>query len=148
MLFYRHLLIVAVNSLAINLRLVDIIVLFALVDANYNFLFVDVGSQGRISDGGVFKNSRLYKLLQSNVLNLPTPEPLEGRNKDIPYFFIGDEAFPLSDNLMKLYSGMHMKGSLKRIYNYRLSRARRVVENAFGIVSAVFRAPKTNAIRT
>lgn len=41
------------------------IVLFAMVDANYNFIFVDIGCQGRISDGGVFKNTQLFKSLQN-----------------------------------------------------------------------------------
>lgn len=52
------------------------IVLFALVDANYNFLFADVGCQGRISDGGVFKNTQLYKRLQNDHFNLPPPDKL------------------------------------------------------------------------
>lgn len=55
------------------------IVLLALVDANYNFIFVDVGCQGRISDGGVFKNTTLYTLMESDGLNFPRPECLEGR---------------------------------------------------------------------
>ena len=37
------------------------IVLFALVDAHYNFMFVDTGCQGRSSDSGVFTNAELYK---------------------------------------------------------------------------------------
>jgi hypothetical protein len=73
------------------------IVLFALVDANYNFLFVDVGCQGRISDGGVFANTELYKKLEANSLNLPQPKPLvSGSTKCIPYFIVGDEAFALT----------------------------------------------------
>lgn len=115
------------------------IVLFALVDANYNFLFVDIGCQGRISDGGLFKNTELCKRMQNKSLNLPNQEPLHGRDIPIPYVFVGDKAFPLGENLMKPYTSNHPKGSIKRIFNYRLSRARRVVENAFGIVSSVFR---------
>lgn len=41
--------------------------------------------------------------------------------------------------MMKPYSGVHDKGNAKRVFNYRLSRARRVVENAFGIMASVFR---------
>ena len=37
------------------------IVLFALVDANYNFMFVDAECQGGISDSGVFTITELYK---------------------------------------------------------------------------------------
>jgi hypothetical protein len=54
-------------------------------------------------------------------------------------FFIGDEAFPLSENLMKVYPGQHPKGSKERIFNYRICRVGRVVENVFGLASSVFR---------
>ncbi|KAJ8946642.1 hypothetical protein NQ314_008814 [Rhamnusium bicolor] len=40
---------------------------------------------------------------------------------------------------MKPFSGIHRKGSSQRVFNYRLSRPRRTVENIFGIASAVFR---------
>lgn len=55
----------------------------------------------------------------------------------IPYFFVGDSAFSMNKNLWKAFPGDHIKGSARRIFNYRFSRARRVVENAFGIISSV-----------
>lgn len=117
------------------------IVFFALVDAgDYNFMFVDVGCQGRISDGGVFANTELYKKLEAKALHLPQPTPLvNGSTKCIPYFLIGNEAFALTEYLMKVYPGFHPKGSKERIYNYRICRARRIVENVFGVMSSVFR---------
>ncbi|CAH1978072.1 unnamed protein product [Acanthoscelides obtectus] len=115
------------------------IVFFAVANAKYNFLYVNAGCQGRISDGGVFKNTQLYKKLEKNGLSLPPAEPLNGREKSIPFFFLGDEAFALAENLMKPFPGLHTKGSVKRVYNYRLCRARPVVENVFGTSSAVFR---------
>ena len=114
-------------------------VLFALVYANYNFMFVDTGCQGRISDIGVFMNTELYKKLETKSFCLPQPVPLNAREKVFHTFLIGDEAFPLSDNLMKVYPGQHPNGSKERIFNYRICRARRVVENVFGLASSVFR---------
>lgn len=115
------------------------IVLFALVDANYSFLCADVGCRGRISDRGVFRNTTLFKNLGERNLNQPDLKPLEGRQKPVPYVFVADDAFTLHDNIMKPYPGSQEKGSTKRSFNRRLSRARRTVENVFEIMSSVFR---------
>lgn len=115
------------------------IVLLALVDAQYRFMFVNVGSQGRISDGGVFSNTTLKTMLENDSLNIPAARPLPGRILPTPYVFLTDDAFPLNRNIMKPYPGLHNKGSKERVFNYRLSRARRVVENVFGIMSSKFR---------
>nr|CAI5837433.1 unnamed protein product [Callosobruchus analis] len=103
------------------------VVLLALVDANYSFTYVDIGCKGRISDGGIFKNTALCANIREN-LNLPQPYPLPG-----------NDAFALDVNLMKPYPGQHAKGSKERVLNYSLSRARRTMENVFGTLSAVFR---------
>lgn len=115
------------------------IVMFALVDAENNYTFLDVGCQGRISDGGIFKATELYRKLENDSLRLPASEALQGRNKVVPYVFVGDSAFPLQNHIMKPYPGEYPKGSPRRIFNYRLSRARRIVENVFGITASVFR---------
>lgn len=115
------------------------IVLMGIADSNYSFLFADVGCQGRISDGGVLKNSVFWKKLQNSDLNLPPEEVLGNRQTKVPYVFVGDDAFSLHEHLLKAYPVEQKKGSKKRIFNYRLCRARRVIENVFGIMSAVFR---------
>lgn len=115
------------------------VVLFIVANANYEVMYLNVGSQGRISDGGVFDSTRFKKMLYENTLNLPELEPLPGRTKAVPFVFLGDDAFPLSPNLLKPYPGTQEKASSKRIFNYRLSRARRISENVFGIMSARFR---------
>lgn len=115
------------------------IVLMAVSDANYCFIYANIGCQGRISDGGVFRQTTFYKKLANNNLVLPPPELLPGSNKLIPYVILTDDAFPLQEHIMKPFSGNHDKGSCKRIYNYRHSRARRTVENTFGLLASVFR---------
>nr|XP_022907301.1 protein ALP1-like [Onthophagus taurus] len=114
-------------------------VLFANVNANYEFIYVYSGTNGRISGGGVIKNTEFYNLLMSNSLKIPQPVNIPGISDKLPYVFIGDEAFPLMTNLMKPYSQSNTTGYEERVFNYRVSRARRVVENAFGIMSNRFR---------
>ncbi|KAF8785196.1 Protein ALP1-like like protein [Argiope bruennichi] len=114
------------------------VVLLALVDTRYCFSFVDTGCQGRISDGGVFNNSALLTKLKMGQLKLPHERKLQPLGKNLLYVFLGDSAFALSRHMMKPYPGNFEKRSTQRIFNYRLSRARRVVENVFGIMASVF----------
>lgn len=72
-------------------------------------------------------------------MSLPPDITLPGRTKLSPYVFVGDDAFPLLRNILKPYPGVHENRSGSRIFNYRLSRARRISENVFGILSSVFR---------
>lgn len=115
------------------------IVLMALVDSNYSFLYVNVGCQGRISDGGVFKNCDLWNTTLKTSGNLPADKPLPGRVFAVPHVIVADDAFALHKHIIKPYPGHQQKGSKKRVFNYRVSRARRCSENAFGIMSSVFR---------
>jgi len=112
-------------------------VLLALVDAQYKFLTIDVGSYGKNSDGNIFSKSVIGKKLQTGTLNIPPNTPLVENAVPMPYFIVGDEAFPLKTYLLCPYSKHHQGGDKsKNVYNYRLSRARRVVANAFGILAS------------
>lgn len=103
------------------------IILLALVDADTKFLYIDVGTNGRANDGSVLRFSTLKKAIDKNSLNLPSD-----------HIIVADDAFPLAPNMMKPFSRRNLSLE-ERIFNYRLSRARRVVENAFGILAARFR---------
>ena len=108
------------------------IVLLALVDADYEFLYVDVGCNGRISDGGVFRNSSLTNVLSLNTLNIPLSD-----SENLPHVVVADDTFPLKTYMMKPYAFKNLCTE-KRAFNYHLSRTHRVVENAFGILANRF----------
>lgn len=54
------------------------------------------------------------------------------------FVFIGDDAFAMNKNLLKPYSHRQLTYE-EEIFNYRLSRARRVIENVFGVMVFRFR---------
>lgn len=126
------------GSMFFNYKKTFSIVLLALVDARYNFIAVSVGSYGKSSDGGIFAKSNLGKALERGTLSVPTDAPLPGTDTPTHYVILGDEAFPLKPYLMRPYPGRNLDVS-KKIFNYRLSRGRRVVENAFGLLAQKFR---------
>ncbi|CAH1979145.1 unnamed protein product [Acanthoscelides obtectus] len=126
------------GSLYFNYKGTHSIVLMALVDAKYKFLYVDVGWNGQISDRGVYPNCSLSRALENNMLNMPKPRPLPGESEDVPFVVISDDAFALTSYLLKPFPFKNQPG-FNRVFNYRISRARRVVENAFGLISARFR---------
>lgn len=112
----------------------------AVVDADYKFLMVDIGQMGSVSDGGVWDACTFGHGWNRDLIDVPPASPLPGTTTAIPYVIVGDEAFPLKPNLMRPYPGRESNHNhRKRTYNYRLSRARRVVENAFGILAARWR---------
>ncbi|XP_046994288.1 uncharacterized protein LOC124606350 [Schistocerca americana] len=99
----------------------------ALVDADCKFIYVDVGTNGRANDGSVFRLSSLKTAIDNDSLNLPQD-----------YIIVADDAFPMTTNLIKPFSRRNLSLE-ERIFNYRLSRARRVAENAFGVLAGRFR---------
>lgn len=126
------------GSVYYNYKGTHSIVLMGIADANYRFSYIDVGANGRISDGGVFRNTSFAKALGENKLNLPSAVPLTPGGAAIPYMLVADDAFAMTQNVIKPYS-MHNMTGMQRIFNYRLSRARRIVENCFGILASRFR---------
>lgn len=115
------------------------IVLLACCDARYQFIMIDIGSAGRNSDGGVFSHSQFGQALERSEIGLPAPDLFPNTiDTRCTYLFTADEAFPLKTWMMKAYKGLFLSES-NRIFNYRLSRARRIIENTFGIASARWR---------
>ncbi|KAJ8375576.1 hypothetical protein SKAU_G00061560 [Synaphobranchus kaupii] len=114
------------------------IVLLAVVDARYRFRVVDIGAYGKSSDGGTLVSSSFGQALLHQAMDLPADKPLPGAEEATPYVFVGDEAFPLRRCMMRPFPGQRLSPE-QRIFNYRLSRARRMVECAFGILASQWR---------
>lgn len=116
------------------------IVLMACTDADGLFTWISVGEFGRNSDGRVIKESGFYDCIEQNQLNIPTPQPLPNDldGCPFPFYFIGDQAFPLKSYLMRPYPRKTSTDAMKT-FNYRMSRARRSVECGFGMLASKFR---------
>ena len=72
--------------------------------------------------------------IRKNTLSLPKPKPLHENRKETLFVCVGDDAFPLTNYMMKPYPQKDLTIE-NRIFNYRLSRTRRISENAFGFLA-------------
>ena len=94
----------------------------------------------------MFANGNIGYAINENLFQLPQPRSFRGYDRTLfPFVFVGDEAFPLKTNLVKPYS-RNVLNDKKHIFNYRLSRARRVIENTFGICASRFRILRRSII--
>lgn len=138
----KHVRIVApdnTGSLFHNYKNYFSIVLLAMVDARYKFVGIDVGSYGKEGDAGIFNKSEMGKQITKGNF-FPPPRFLPGSNILLPHVIVGDEAFRLDKHVMKPYCRKQaVQDGDKKRFNYHLCRARRVTENAFGIMCSIFR---------
>ena len=98
---------------------------------------VDIRSFGKDNDANIYNHSVIGKGFATSTFNIPKAEKV-GDSEELPYVIVSDEIFGLKTYLMKSYPGNGLTESQK-VFNYRLSRCRRVIENAFGILSARWR---------
>lgn len=116
------------------------VVLLAIVNANYEFIYCDIGAEGKNADGGIWHNSDFNTAMTEGRFTFPPDIVLD--HFEMPCHFIADDAFPMTTRCLKPYAHK-LLSQRQLIFNYRLSRARRLVENVFGIVSSRFRVLKT-----
>ena len=90
------------------------IVLPAFADYSYRFLKAEVGCEGRISDGGVYRSSNFYSALKKQQLNLPEPHPIPRSS----------EPFWESTHRTKPF-GFKNASDMERIFDYRQFRFNR-----------------------
>ncbi|KAJ8883675.1 hypothetical protein PR048_015529 [Dryococelus australis] len=104
------------------------IVLLAVVDVEYRFMYVDVGCIGRISYGGVFANCSLHNALEAGSVQLPPPFPLSGRRLPVPFYLKPMNIPPCAVNYVVL--------AICVPHNFLLSNASRSIYLCHGFVDA------------
>ncbi|XP_054083754.1 putative nuclease HARBI1 isoform X2 [Zeugodacus cucurbitae] len=113
------------------------VILLASCDQRSKFTYINIGSTGRNNDSYIFERSSLKKFHEHARIFKENSEIIEGIN--VPVLLIGDSAFRLSHHMMKPYPYGVNQSPVEKHFNYRLSKCRRVIENAFGQLKARFR---------
>ena len=106
------------------------IVMQAVVDFRGYFMDIYLGWPGKVHDARIFANSTFYHKGQTGTLLPDWQRQLSG--VEVPLVILGDPAYPVLPWLMKAYPEHSGMSAQQKLFNYRLSRARMVVENAFG----------------
>ena len=112
------------------------IVLMALVDAEYRFIWASVGAPGNTHDSTLLQSTDLWRKIVEGDFIPNVAQKIE--DVEIPPLILGDGAFPLRTFLMKPHGDAVLPDN-KRYFNFRHSRARLVTEGAFGRLKSRFR---------
>ena len=104
------------------------LVLLALVDARYHFIWASIGAPGYTHDSTYFELTNLCRRISEG--DVIPKESCVLNNVNIPPIVLGDGAFPLKTWMMKPY-GDAVPTPRKRYFNCRGSRGRLFAEGAF-----------------
>ena len=110
------------------------VVLQGVADSESRFIFIDIDAYGKQSGCSAFSASTLYHFLEDYESTLSKPASFEGSGTEMPFTILGDEVYPLKTYLMKPFARKDLRWE-ERVFNYRLSRAMRCVECAFGFLT-------------
>ncbi|GFQ72245.1 DDE Tnp4 domain-containing protein [Trichonephila clavata] len=124
------------GSLFYNYEDFHSIVLLAVADTC--FTLIEVGAYWKENDNSIFIQSEMGKAYNVRQLNVLRGEfSLYGSAHRTEMYVVGNEAFPLQKNLMRPFPRRNLDFG-KRNFNFRLSRARKSVECAFGVLAKKF----------
>lgn len=102
-------------------------------DADYQFVYTDIGGYGKDCNSMLFKATVLWKEIGNETID-PSVKNLSGTTRLFTYFLISNAAFALHHHLLRIYGGYNLSIK-KRVFNYHLSQARWYVECTFGILN-------------
>ena len=95
-----------------------------IADSESKLILIDIGANGKQSDGVTFFASTVYHVLEDFESTLPKPASFEGSGTEMPFVILGDEASPLKISLMLPFARKVLSCE-EHVFNYRLSQARR-----------------------
>ncbi len=65
------------------------------VDADYKFIWIDVGANGSASDIQIFHSSERYECIETGQIGLPPAVPVPNDDRPMPFFIIGNDALAM-----------------------------------------------------
>ena len=105
------------------------IIMMAIVGAKDRFIWANVGFPGNSHDSVILQSTELWHEVTENNVITSMAKTIEGT--EVYPMILGDSAFPFRIWLMKPYTHANLK-PVEANFNYHLSRARMVIERAFG----------------
>lgn len=75
--------------------------------------------------------------LEAGDIDWPSSKLLPHTDVELPFYLLGDGGFGLKSYLMTPFCKGKNYGDREKVFNYRLSHARRIIECAFGTMETM-----------